>query len=252
MPTFRLLIEYDGSAFHGWQIQENAESVQGHLESAVETILKKPHRAVGSGRTDTGVHARGQVAHVQCSEIPDLGRLVRSLNGILPDTIAVLTAEPAENDFHARYDARRRIYTYHISTQARALDRSWRVLLRPAPNFDRMNEAAKTILGTHDFSSFCLSRSETENRVCTVDAAGWTRENRPGDFTFRIAADRFLHGMVRAIVGTLLEIGQGKREIDSIPDILETHDRRSAGPAAAAHGLVLDQVEYPFPVFRNL
>lgn len=245
MPTYRLLIEYDGTRYAGWQIQPRQPTVQDTLEHALATVLRKPTSITGSGRTDAGVHARGQVAHLHTEQPLDAFRLVRSLNGVLPDDIVVLAADPAPEDFHARYDARRRCYHYYISAAPRALERAFRWHIRPMPNLDAMNEAARHLLGTHDFSAFCRTQSETKNRVCTVEHARWVAEAREGDVRFEIAADRFLHGMVRAIVGTLVKIGQGRWKGDALPDVLASEDRRNAGPAAPPHGLVLEQVCYP-------
>lgn len=244
MPTYRLLIEYEGTSFHGWQIQPGHATVQEALEDALAIALRARTDVVGSGRTDAGVHARGQVAHFTTERPVNTYRLLRSLNGLLPGQIAVLSVEAAPDDFHARYSARARCYHYRVSTAPRALDRYTRCLVLPAPDFQRMNEAAVALLGTRDFDAFCRARSETTNRVCTVTRAVWVQEERPGDWRFEIVADRFLHGMVRAIVGTLVEIGHGKRPVDDIARILASTDRREAGPAAPAHGLVLEHVSY--------
>ena len=252
MPTTRLLIEYDGTDFRGWQVQRAGRTVQGAVEAAVATALREPVGVVGSGRTDAGVHARGQVAHIETEAAPDARRLRASLNGLLPPAVAVLAVEPAPDGFHARFDARRRRYVYHTATGPRALDRHVRVVLRPAPDVEAMNRAAQSLLGRHDFDSFCRTKSETTNRVCTVETARWVPGGRGGDWDFEIAADRFLHGMVRAVVGTLLEVGRGRREADDVARVLATRDRREAGPAAPAHGLVLYRVEYPTPVFSAL
>ena len=251
MPTTRLLIEYDGTDFRGWQTQRAGRTVQGALEAALATVTREPVAVVGSGRTDAGVHARGQVAHFVTDEAPDTRRLLASLNGLLPPSVAVLAAEPAPDGFHARFDARRRRYVYHAATGPRALERATRVVLRPAPDLDAMNRAAEALLGRHDSDSFCRTKSETTNRVCTVETARWTVGPRPGDLDFEIAADRFLHGMVRAVVGTLLEIGRGRRPEDDLARVLAARDRREAGPAAPARGLVLDRVDYDEPVFTN-
>lgn len=249
MPTFRLLLEYDGAAFHGWQTQPDRRTVQETLERAFETLFKQKVNVTGSGRTDAGVHARGQVAHVSLPDGADPFRLLRALNGIAGPDVVVLALERAPDDFHARYDARRRTYLYHATTQPRALDRNTRLLLQPVPDFDAMNAAARLLLGTHHFGAFCRTQSDTQNRVCTLETAVWKREERPGDWRFRIAADRFLHGMVRAIVGTLLDVGRGKMPVDELLDALASQDRRRAGAAAPPHGLVLERVEYETPVF---
>jgi len=244
LPTFRLLIAYDGTAFHGWQAQPDRPTVQAVLEAAATTALRTPVTLVGSGRTDAGVHARGQVAHFTTFAEVNPSRLRNALNGILPKSIGVLDVARAPDGFHARYDARRRRYHYYVSLGPRPLERRWRHLMHSAPDFDRMNEAALALIGTRDFSAFCRTKSETKNRVCTVAEARWVAEEREGDRHFRIVADRVLHGMVRAIVGTLIEIGRGRRSVDDLSRVLASGDRREAGPAAPAHGLVLEHVGY--------
>lgn len=249
MLRLRLLVEYDGTDFRGWQVQRTGPTVQAALEAALAVVLREPVGVVGAGRTDAGVHARGQVAHVDVAADVDARRLRAQLGGLLPSAVAVRAVERAPDGFHARYDAVRRLYHYHVATAPRALDRNARVVLRPAADVDAMNRAAATVLGRHDFSAFCRTRSETINRTCTVETARWVPDGRPGDWRFEIAADRFLHGMVRAVVGTLLDVGRGRRPETALADALDAADRRAAGAAAPPRGLVLHHVGYPEPLF---
>lgn len=244
MPTYRMTIEYDGAAFCGWQVQPGEPSVQEALEDALATALRVPVTVVGSGRTDSGVHARRQVAHFQVDHPIDTYRTLASLNGILPDSTAVRKLKEAPDGFHARYDARVRRYHYYVTTGFRALDRHVRWRVRPEPDFNRMNAAARALVGEHDFDTFCRTQSDTEQRVCTLHMARWVPESDEGDWRFEITGNRFLHGMVRAVVGTLLEIGHDKRPPDDIPRLLAARDRREAGPAVPAFGLVLEDVLY--------
>ena len=246
MPTFRLNIEYLGTEWHGWQIQPDHPTIQGAIESALRTAMRQPIGITGSGRTDTGVHASGQVAHLSIDQDVDEQRLLASLNGLLPGSIAIRSIQRVRDDFHARFDAGSRQYRYRMGHVPFAIEDAIRWFVRPAPDMTRMNRAASLLLGRHDFTSFCRTQSETENRVCTIETAGWmvTAEDE-SKVDFVVRADRFLHGMVRAIVGTLVEIGQGKRDPDDITAILAARDRKKAGFAAPARGLMLEKVLYP-------
>ena len=241
---YRMLIEYDGTGYHGWQIQPNCETVQETIENALYTVLRVKTGIVGSGRTDAGVHARGQVAHFDATEPIDVQKVRRSLNGVLPAQISVLALEKTHAEFHARFDARMRRYFYHISQEKHPLSVKSRYVIRFMPDFTVMNQAATQLLGTHNCSAFCRVQSETINRVCTIHEARWEKETYAGDWVFKIAADRFLHGMVRTVVGTLLEVGGGKRAVGNIVTLLDSRDRTLAGPAAPPHGLVLETVAY--------
>lgn len=251
MPTYRLLVEYDGTDFRGWQAQASGPTVQQTIEAALAVTLRQPVGVVGSGRTDAGVHARGQVAHFPVDREVDVYRLLASLRGLLPPAVAVRCAERAPDAFHARFDASGRLYHYHAAAGPRALDRRTRLVLRHPADFGAMNRAAEAILGRHECSSFCRTQSETTNRTCTVETARWVEDGRPGDWRFEIAADRFLHGMVRTVVGTLLDVGRGALPETALADALAAHDRRAAGAAAPPHGLVLHHVTYPEPLFSG-
>lgn len=244
---YKITIEYDGAPFSGWQRQPQGVTVQRAIEDALSTVLRNPVEITGSGRTDAGVHARGQIAHFDAHAPLSVHELKHSLNGYLnhkySGAVVILDISSTSDDFHARYDARKRTYQYFISTEPRALDRRQRWLIHRTPDFDLMNRAAKDLIGEHHFGSFCISQSSTINRICSVYSAHWYPESRAGDWFFEISANRFVHGMVRAIVGTLIDIGVEKRPAD-IPEILRIQDRPAGGPSAPAHGLVLTHVEY--------
>ncbi len=241
---YRILIEYDGSGFCGWQRQQGQPSVQETLERALAVALRAPVQVIGAGRTDSGVHARGQVAHFAAPDLLDVRRVLKSVNALTPPSVAVLALAPAHDDFHARFDAIRRRYHYHVSCQPVALARRFRYRLPFAIDFCVMNTAAAYLVRKQHFGAFCLHRSAMQNKVCDVTRATWVREDRPSLWRFEVEADRFLHGMVRAMVGTLLEVGRGRRAPTDVVRVLDSRDRRQAGPAAPAHGLVLESVHY--------
>lgn len=244
VPTFRLDIEYEGTDFYGWQIQPDRPTIQGAIETALSTALRHEVGIIGAGRTDTGVHALGQVAHFFSEKTLDPYRLTAQVNGILPGSIAVPSIRQVDDDFHARFSACWRLYNYRIATRFCAMERRTRCHVRPVPDRDLMNRAAQHLVGRHDFTSFCKAADETNNRVCTVSEAAWLRDQRDGDATFVIRADRFLRGMVRTIVGTLMQIGQGMRPEEDILQVLNARDRQVAGYAAPPRGLTLVAVGY--------
>jgi len=188
------------------------------------------------------VHAREQVAHFDLSSLSDTVKLTRSLNGILATDIRILNVETVSEDFHARFSARLREYRYYLSQSPQALKRNYCWHVHFEPDLSRMNAAASLITGCHDFKSFCRVISDVNNHLCRVEEAVWYREGRM--IIFRIRADRFLHGMVRTLVGTLTDIGRGKGEIEDIVRILKARDRTMAGQSAPAKGLVLEKVYY--------
>jgi tRNA pseudouridine38-40 synthase len=239
---FRLLIEYDGTNYAGWQLQNGQTTVQGEIEKALNTIFRNQIRVTGAGRTDSGVHARGQVAHFDSPAIADTGKLSRSLNGILDRDIRILKIEPVDDAFHARFSARKREYRYYLSKIPQALFRKYYWHVQFDLDLTRMNEAASLIVGPHDFKSFCRITGDITDYTCTIAEATWFRENRMT--VFRVQADRFLHGMVRTLVGTLTDIGRSKLEIGDILKILDARDRSMASQAVPAQGLILENIYY--------
>ena len=253
---------YDGADFCGWQIQPSAPSVQECLEKALGTLLRERIAVTGAGRTDTGVSATHYVAHFDCSEEPvDCTQLKYKLNAILPKSVCIMNIAPAAPDFHARFDARLRQYCYYLHrTKDPFLEGRSYYFAYPEVDFEKMNEAASRLLGTHDFSCFEKSGGDNKTSVCTVYRAFWEPCDHvvsagagPHCWRFVIEADRFLRNMVRAIVGTLLEVGRGRRylhDFDSLilpPDASDglRQSRRSlAGESAPGHALYLTDIRY--------
>jgi tRNA pseudouridine38-40 synthase len=242
LRNLRLLIEYDGGAYAGWQRQASDPTVQAAIEDALATLLRHPVTITGAGRTDSGVHARGQVANFLTPSEMDPRRVAAGLNGLLPDDIAILGCSEAPASFHARFDATGRRYSYTISALPAALDRRrvWQVSWPLDAGL--LRDAASAITGSRDFTSFCRAGSEARHHVCAVREASWTQSGPL--LRFGITADRFLHGMVRALVGTMVDVARGHTSPGEFAAMLESRDRREAGPAAPPHGLVLEEVLY--------
>ena len=240
--SYRLEVEYEGSDFQGWQIQKAGRTVQGELEKALTRLFGEPTVAVAAGRTDAGVHATGQVVHFRVARHRPVETVERALNALLPQDIYIRKASFASSDFHARFRACWRRYKYLIATQRSALWRRFVWHPRFEYDFDRVTEATHDILGRHDFSSFVLSGADSESTVCQIFRVQW--EEKETLRILDIVADRFLRGMVRLIVGTLLEIGRGRFEPRSIPVILEACNVGRAGPIAPPQGLTLVEVGY--------
>lgn len=244
MNNYKLIVQYDGGGFAGWQIQKNAKTVQAVLKEKIELLLREEINLIGSGRTDTGVHALGQVANFLCDDEIETEKFLRSLNAILPKKISVLKIEKVPENFHARYDAKRRSYLYFFSLKKSPFfdDYSW--LYKPIADYDleKMNGISKTILGKHDFTSFAKTKSEAKNKICEIYSARWRRNGIL--IIFYIEANRFLHGMVRTVVGTLLEAYNKPEPEKFIEEILAAKDRTAASGSAKAKGLFLYKVKY--------
>jgi tRNA pseudouridine38-40 synthase len=243
--TIRLTLEYDGSAYHGWQRQLNALTIQEVVETCLARLVGQDVRLHGSGRTDAGVHALGQVAHFRTDATLPLAAFREGLNSLLPRDIVILEADEVPADFHARYGASAKTYEYRILNRpVRSPLHARRCCWLPQPlDLDRMRAATSFIIGEHDFASFQTSGSSVQSTTRTVLAASW-QEERGGWKYFCITASGFLRGMVRALVGTLVEVGWGKRPPGDMARLFTLRDRRQAGPAAPAAGLYLVEVMY--------
>lgn len=241
--TIKLTLEYDGTDFVGWQSQENGRSVQDVVEKGLSQILQEEIRIVGAGRTDSGVHAKGQVTSFRIESSVDCALIVRGLNGVLPKDIVVLHGEEAVDGFNARFDARARNYTYVIKTRPTAISRKFAWEVGYKLDVQLMTRCLEEIVGLHDFESFCKSNSEVNHHNCNIINVSW-QEREESTLVFNITADRFLHGMVRALIGTMVEIGRSHRPVDDLKRILTAKDRREAGAAAPPQGLFLTQVTY--------
>lgn len=244
-------LSYRGTAYHGWQTQANGNSVQITLEAALTQRLGKPIHVMGSGRTDAGVHAKQQFAHFDVDEPLTLTEaFLYSINCILPEDIAIQAIFPVQSKDHARFSANSRYYQYHVTRQKNAFQSSLTYHFRPHLDVDRMNEACKLLLQHTNFQSFSKARANVTHFNCRLDFAYWQHTNEDC-LTFHIKANRFLWGMVRTIVGTMLEIGQGRMSLEQFEQIILARDRTVAGRAAPANGLYLVEVGYPAEVLAQ-
>jgi tRNA pseudouridine38-40 synthase len=235
---YRLLIEYDGQNYAGWQVQNGQRTIQGEIERALCTILKLPVRITGGGRTDTGVHARGQTAHFDCSESFDCRRLQRSLNGLLDRDIRIKETERVASGFHARYDAKEREYRYYIVRTPVAIKRAYCWYVKYPLDLERMNQAAQRVKEMKDFKAFARTGSEVKHYCCEVREAFFTEKGDTVIFT--IVANRFLYGMVRSLVGALVDIGRGRL----VPENVLPKSSGITWQSAPAKGLVLERIGY--------
>lgn len=238
----RLDIEYDGTDFAGWQTQPRQSTIQGELERALRVALRRSVRIVGAGRTDAGVHAKRQVAHADIPADSDLARLRATVNALTPSSIALLAVRPVSHEFHARRSAVARTYLYRLACRPVAYGRTYVWSLRQKPVLARMRACAEALPGVHDFASFCVARSAPKGTDCRILEASW--RSTEGEYRFHVSANRFVHGMVRSLVGAMVEVGLNRMNLDDFRALLAGARRRGTGPTAPPCGLCLIEVVY--------
>lgn len=243
MGRYFIEIAYNGTNYHGWQIQKNANSVQAEINKALSTILQQPIMVTGAGRTDTGVHAKQFYAHFEMDKDINCDELTYKLNNFLPKDITCFRTFKVKDDTHARFSAAARTYEYWITPQKNPFLNEKAYYFSFDLDVDKMNEITKELLNHIDFSCFSKSNTQTNTNDCTISEAYWKQKD--GVLVFTITANRFLRNMVRAIVGTLLEVGQNKLSLSDFKKIIESKDRCEAGQSVPAHGLYLTKVVYP-------
>jgi tRNA pseudouridine38-40 synthase len=247
---FFIRFAYDGTAFHGSQRQPNGVTVQETMEQALAMIFREEVPVTFAGRTDAGVHAREMYAHFDLDD--NLSSIVNNLkfrlNGILPDSIAIYDILRVTDDAHARFSAKRRTYEYHVIDHKDPFLLPYATRLRTPIDFVAMNEAARNLIGRQDFASFCRTHTDVKTTICDLTQAEW-KELDNGHAVFTISADRFLRNMVRAVVGTLFQVGIGKITKEQFAEVIAQHNRCSAGDSAPAQGLYLTHIEYPKEIF---
>ena len=234
---------YDGTNYHGWQIQPDANSVQEELQKALSVLLRHDVEIVGAGRTDAGVHARQMVAHFEWDGQLDCQQTAYRLGRMLPRDIAIYRMEPVADDMHARFSAVRRTYHYYLHTERDPFCRQYSCELHYDLDFERMNEAGRILCTYEDFGAFCKSHSDVKTTLCKVSEAHWIQVDAT-HWYFRISANRFLRNMVRAVVGTMIDVGRGRITLDDFRKIVEGKQRTQAGESMPAHALFLEEIEY--------
>ncbi len=237
-------LSYNGASFHGWQIQPNASSVQETIEKGLSLLLRESITIVGAGRTDTGVHAKFMIAHFDTDVVFNAKDLVYKLNSFLKDPIAIYEIYKVANEAHARFDATRRAYEYRVVTRKNPFETQSAYLVNQPIDLDKMNQAAALLLNYKNFKCFSKSKTDVKTYNCDLFRAEWIKEE-DHLLVFHIAANRFLRNMVRAVVGTLIEVGTGKLELSDIDRILQSESRSKAGYSVPAKGLYLTEVVYP-------
>ena len=242
MFNHKIIIQYDGTHYAGWQIQENAPTVQQVITNCIEQILQEQINIIGAGRTDAGVHALGQVANFKVNKEIDLYRFKYSLNSVLPNDIAITNIELVENEFHSRFSAKKRSYIYLISNQKSPFFERYSYTFFSDFDQHRLNELSSVIIGHQDFTSFSKNNPDVQNKMCEVYDARWRKQKN--FFIFYIEANRFLYGMVRAIVGSILKAYANEESDKFLKNILSRKDRNAAADAVPAKGLFLYKVKY--------
>lgn len=238
-----LWLSFDGTAYHGWQIQPNGMSVQEKVQQCLSTLFSQPIAVTGAGRTDSGVHARTMVCHFDIDKELDTDQLCYRLNHILPRDISCQRAEHVSEEMHARFSAKRRTYRYFIHTQRDPFLRHYSVETHWKLDFEMMNEAAQWLTKQDDFKAFCKAGADNKTTLCQVTTAQWVSTS-PTTWYFEIAANRFLRNMVRAVVGTLFEVGRHRMTLEQFRKVVTTGIRSDAGESMPAHGLFLWDIEY--------
>ena len=234
---------YDGSRYHGWQIQPNGDSVQAQLQRALSLLLRSEIAVTGAGRTDAGVHARMMVAHFDYAADIDCMQLAYKLNKLLPWDIAVSRVERVADDLHARFSATSRMYRYYLHTEKNPFLAATSCEIHYPLDFGLMNEAARLLLQYEDFGAFCKAHADVKTTLCHITAAQW-HQTSPTTWYFEITANRFLRNMVRAVVGTLIDVGRGRLSLDDFRKVVEGKRRTEAGESMPAHALFLEDVRY--------
>ena len=246
MNRYFIFFAYDGTHYHGWQIQPNANTVQQELQRALSLVLRQDIALVGAGRTDTGVHARKMAAHFDWDgQELDTQQVAYRLNRILPRDIAVRDVRLVPQDYHARFSATSRTYHYYIHTQKDPFERHYSLQTNYPLDFEKMNRAAQHFLQNDDYTAFCKSGGDNKTTICHVTKALWIQTS-PTTWYFEITANRFLRNMVRAVVGTLIDLGRGKITEQQFDNILQNGTRSDAGESMPGNALFLEDVEYPF------
>ena len=241
---FFITLSYDGTRYHGWQVQPNGPSVQEKLQWALSTILRQDIQVTGAGRTDAGVHARMMVAHFDVETMDfELQDLTYKLNRLLPQDIAIQKMESVSDEMHARFSAISRTYHYYIHTVKDPFLRAYSCELHYPLDFQLMNEAAAILMTYEDFGAFCKAHADVKTTLCHITAAQW-HQTSPSSWYFEITANRFLRNMVRAIVGTLIDVGRGRLSLDDFRKVVEGKRRTEAGESMPANALFLEEVKY--------